>query len=89
MTLGDAVEPLVHIQDFGMNVGDTMLTRDVSFDVLAGKTFGFPSNNGSGKTTTMQVLLGIYKPTSGTLHIGGGRKLSTAGTLRRKELAAK
>jgi ABC-2 type transport system ATP-binding protein len=72
MTLGDAVqEPLVHIKDFRMDFGDTTVIRDLSFDVHAGETFGFLGSNGSGKTTTLRALLGIYRPTAGTLHIGG------------------
>ncbi|MDQ0664736.1 ABC-2 type transport system ATP-binding protein [Arthrobacter ulcerisalmonis] len=71
MTLGDAAEPLVHIKDFRMDFGDTTVIRDLSFDVQAGETFGFLGSNGSGKTTTLRALLGIYQPTAGTLHIGG------------------
>lgn len=71
MTLGDAAEPLVHIKDFRMDFGDTTVIRDLSFDVHAGETFGFLGSNGSGKTTTLRALLGIYRPTAGTLHIGG------------------
>lgn len=71
MTLGDAAEPLVHIQDFRMDFGDTTVIKDLSFDVRAGETFGFLGSNGSGKTTTLRALLGIYQPTAGTLHIGG------------------
>jgi len=72
MTSGDAaLEPLVHIRDFRMDFGDTTVIRDLSFDVHAGETFGFLGSNGSGKTTTLRALLGIYRPTAGTLHIGG------------------
>jgi len=45
--------------------------RDLSFDVRRGETFGFLGSNGSGKTTTIRALLGIYVPTAGVLHIGG------------------
>ncbi|BCT77684.1 ABC transporter ATP-binding protein [Sinomonas cyclohexanicum] len=71
MSVEDAAEPLVHIQDFRMEFGDTTVIRDLSFDVRAGETFGFLGSNGSGKTTTLRALLGIYQPTAGTLHIGG------------------
>jgi ABC-2 type transport system ATP-binding protein len=72
MALGDAaVEPLVQIQDFRMDFGDKTVIKDLSFDVRAGETFGFLGSNGSGKTTTLRALLGIYQPTAGTLHIGG------------------
>src|SRR6478672_1170952 len=72
MTMGEtAQEPLVHIQNFRMDFGDKTVIKDLSFDVRAGETFGFLGSNGSGKTTTLRALLGIYQPTAGTLHIGG------------------
>ena len=68
---GAATEPLVHIENFRMDFGDTRVIRDLSFDVRTGETFGFLGSNGSGKTTTLRALLGIYQPTAGVLHIGG------------------
>jgi ABC-2 type transport system ATP-binding protein len=64
-------EPLVHINDFRMSFGATTVIEDLSFDVHAGETFGFLGSNGSGKTTTLRALLGIYQPTAGVLHING------------------
>jgi ABC-2 type transport system ATP-binding protein len=64
-------EPLVHIRDFRMAFGATTVIEELSFDVHAGETFGFLGSNGSGKTTTLRALLGIYQPTAGTLHING------------------
>ena len=54
-----------------MDFGSQTVVRDLSFDVNAGETFGFLGSNGSGKTTTLRALLGIYQPTAGTLHIAG------------------
>ena len=64
-------EPLVHIANFRMDFGDKTVVRDLSFDVHAGETFGFLGSNGSGKTTTLRALLGIYQPTGGVLHVSG------------------
>jgi ABC-2 type transport system ATP-binding protein len=64
-------EPLIHIENFRMDFGRKTVIRDLSFDVKAGETFGFLGSNGSGKTTTIRALLGIYIPTAGTLHING------------------
>lgn len=64
-------EAPVHIENFRMMFGDTTVIEDLSFDVVAGETFGFLGSNGSGKTTTLRALLGIYQPTAGTLHING------------------
>ncbi|MCZ2402294.1 ATP-binding cassette domain-containing protein [Paenarthrobacter sp. Z7-10] len=54
-----------------MDFGAQTVIRDLSFDVHRGETFGFLGSNGSGKTTTIRALLGIYRPTAGTLHIDG------------------
>ncbi|MDJ0375872.1 ATP-binding cassette domain-containing protein [Cryobacterium sp. PH31-L1] len=64
-------EPLVHIQNFRMDFGSTTVVEDLSFDVRQGETFGFLGSNGSGKTTTLRALLGIYAPTAGILHVDG------------------
>ena len=63
--------PLVVIDHFGMDFGKKTVIRDLSFDIRTGETFGLLGSNGSGKTTTIRALLGIYQPTAGTLHIGG------------------
>ncbi|QHN43357.1 ATP-binding cassette domain-containing protein [Candidatus Mycosynbacter amalyticus] len=54
-----------------MKFGDKTVIDDLSFEVRKGETFGFLGSNGSGKTTTMRALLGIYQPTSGSLTING------------------
>ncbi|MCU1633026.1 MAG: ATP-binding cassette protein [Micrococcaceae bacterium] len=54
-----------------MDFGQATVVEDLSFEVRAGETFGFLGSNGSGKTTTIRALLGIYQPTSGILHIKG------------------
>lgn len=64
-------EALVHVAGFRMDFGPVTAVRDLSFDVYPGETFGFLGSNGSGKTTTLRALLGIYRPTAGVLHVGG------------------
>ena len=64
-------EPLVQISNFRMDFGRTTVIRDLSFDINRGETFGFLGSNGSGKTTTIRALLGIYQATAGVLHING------------------
>jgi len=54
-----------------MSFGAKQVIKNLDFDVHAGETFGFLGSNGSGKTTTIRALLGIYQPTAGTLHING------------------
>ncbi len=46
--------------------------EDLSFEVEEGEIFGLLGPNGSGKTTTMKVLLGLLKPTRGEVRVLGG-----------------
>lgn len=45
---------------------------DLSLKVKQGSVFGFLGPNGAGKTTTMKMLVGLERPTSGTISIAGG-----------------
>lgn len=63
--------PLVSIDHFRMDFGNKTVIKDLSFEVKKGETFGLLGSNGSGKTTTIRALLGIYRPTGGELLVGG------------------
>jgi ABC-2 type transport system ATP-binding protein len=63
--------PLITIDHFQMTFGRTTVIDDLSFDVKRGETFGLLGANGSGKTTIIRTLLGIYQPTQGSLLIEG------------------
>jgi len=45
--------------------GDFTAVDHVSFDIRTGEIFGFLGPNGSGKTTTIRMLLGLLRPTEG------------------------
>ena len=51
--------------------GDFVAVNDVSFEVHAGEVFGFLGSNGAGKSTTIRMLCGLLRPTSGTALVGG------------------
>lgn len=61
--------PLVEIDHFRMDFGKKTVIKDLSFTIGKGETFGLLGSNGSGKTTTIRALLGIYQATGGELHI--------------------
>ncbi len=63
--------PLIQIEHFRMDFGKKTVIQNLSFDVRRGEIFGFLGSNGSGKTTTIRALLGLYEPTGGTLLIDG------------------
>lgn len=47
--------------------GDFTAVEDLSFDVRAGRVFGFIGPNGAGKTTTIRMIVGITAPDSGKI----------------------
>lgn len=51
--------------------GSVRALDEVSFNVAAGETFGLIGPNGSGKTTLIRLLLGLGRPTSGTVRVLG------------------
>jgi ABC-2 type transport system ATP-binding protein len=51
--------------------GDFVAVDHVSFDVHKGEVFGFLGSNGAGKSTTIRMLCGLLKPTSGTALVDG------------------
>lgn len=62
---------LVTIDHLRMEFGKNTVISDLTFDIKRGETFGLLGANGSGKTTIIRTLLGIYQPTSGQLLIDG------------------
>jgi ABC-2 type transport system ATP-binding protein len=57
----------------GGGSGSVTAVDDLSFDVEPGAVTGFLGPNGSGKTTTLRMLLGLVTPTAGDARIGGAR----------------
>ncbi|MFW6202413.1 MAG: ATP-binding cassette domain-containing protein, partial [Gemmatimonadota bacterium] len=51
--------------------GELTAVDAISFRVEPGQVFGFLGPNGSGKTTTIGMLLGIIRPTAGTIRLFG------------------
>jgi ABC-2 type transport system ATP-binding protein len=62
---------IISVKNFAMKFGDHVVIRDLSFAVHRGETFGLLGSNGSGKTTTLRALLGLYQPTAGELLVDG------------------
>jgi ABC-2 type transport system ATP-binding protein len=52
-------------------IGDRTIVDDVSFDLNPGEVFGFLGPNGAGKTTTIRMLVGLIKPTHGSVTVCG------------------
>ncbi|MBA0914708.1 MAG: ABC transporter ATP-binding protein [Nitrospiraceae bacterium] len=68
--------PVLQVQHLIKQFGDFTAVNDISFDLRPGEILGLLGPNGAGKTTTIQMLLGVVKPTSGSIQMFG-RDLET------------
>ena len=64
-------EEVIKIQNLTKKFGNFTAVDHISFNVRRGEIFGFLGANGAGKTTAMQMLCGISKPTSGQGTVAG------------------
>lgn len=62
---------VIHIDRVSKTFGTHMAVADVSLDVPAGSIYGFIGPNGSGKTTTIRMILDILVPDTGTIAVLG------------------
>ncbi|NOQ34087.1 MAG: ATP-binding cassette domain-containing protein [Methanosarcinales archaeon] len=61
----------VEIQGMAKSFNGSPVLDEINFKVRKGEIFGYLGPNGSGKTTTMRIMLGLLKPTSGKALING------------------
>jgi ABC-2 type transport system ATP-binding protein len=61
----------IEVRDLTKTFGRVTAVRAVTFTAPSGKVTGFLGPNGSGKTTTLRMLLGLVRPSAGTALIGG------------------
>jgi ABC-2 type transport system ATP-binding protein len=63
--------PAVTVRDLTRRFGPFLAVDHVSFEVEQGEIFGFLGSNGAGKSTTIRMLCGLLKPSSGSAVVGG------------------
>jgi ABC-2 type transport system ATP-binding protein len=67
----------LRVRNVSKRFGDFSAVEDLSFDVRAGRVFGFLGPNGAGKTTTIRMIVGITVPDEGSIELFG-KKMSAA-----------
>jgi ABC-2 type transport system ATP-binding protein len=64
---------LIEVRGLTKRYGDTLAVSDLSFDVPPGMVTGFLGPNGAGKSTTMRAIVGLDRPSSGSVRVNGHR----------------
>jgi len=62
---------MIEIDGFSKKYGNHLAVSDVNIHVPAGELYCVVGPNGAGKTSTFKSLVGLLRPTTGTLRIGG------------------
>ena len=62
---------MIQLQNLTKRYGDVVAVDDLTFDVRPGIVTGFLGPNGAGKSTTMRMILGLDRPTAGSVTVNG------------------
>jgi ABC-2 type transport system ATP-binding protein len=62
---------LIEAKDLTKRYGETTAVDQLNFTVQPGLVTGFLGPNGAGKSTTMRLILGLDRPTSGSVTVNG------------------
>ena len=64
---------MIELEDLTKRYGQRVAVDHLTFTIRPGTVTGFLGPNGAGKSTTMRLLLGLDRPTAGTVRIDGRR----------------
>jgi len=64
-------QPAILVQNLTKRFGDFTAVNGINFEVHHGEIFGFLGPNGSGKTTTIRMMLGLMQPSAGSVEVLG------------------
>lgn len=62
---------MISIKGLTKKYDSVLAVDELDLEIPKGELFGFLGPNGAGKTTTIKLLVGLLKPTSGSIHIDG------------------
>ena len=62
---------IVNVTNLKKSYGDFTAVNDISFSIEQGEIFGFLGPNGAGKTSTINMLIGLSRPTEGSISVDG------------------
>ena len=78
-----ATDPVIRIDGLTIRYGSFVAVNDLHLEVRKGELFGLLGPNGAGKSSTIKVLIGQRKPTSGRVSVFGHDVVQGANEVRR------
>jgi len=78
-------QPVILASGLTKQFGEFTAVDGVEFEVRYGEIFGFLGPNGSGKTTTIRMMLGLLQPTQGSVEVLGMRVTTNTQKIRKGE----
>jgi ABC-2 type transport system ATP-binding protein len=75
---------VIQTQDLGKKFGSAWAVQDLTLAVPRGQIFCLLGPSGSGKTTTLRMMLGVYKPSAGSLTVLGRHPTALGGMLHQR-----
>lgn len=80
---------MIEVKELALGYENRTILEGLSFTVNEGDYLCIVGENGSGKSTLMKTLLGLQKPISGTISLGGGLKKNEIGYLPQQTIVQK
>lgn len=81
---GGAVSVAISVRGLRKSYGEMVALRGIDLEVEPGEVYGFIGPNGSGKTTTMRILMDLIRPSAGSVMVLGEDPRKAGPSLRRR-----
>ena len=81
-----SVQPAVSLNAVSKSYGSETVVSDVSFNIQAGECVVLVGHNGAGKTTLMKLMLGLTRPTTGSVEVLGANPAFSSSVAQHRSL---
>src|ERR1700682_1234942 len=73
-------EAMISLRNLRVSYGEREILHGISFDVMHGETIVILGGSGSGKSTLLRTMVGLERPTSGAIWVGGTNLSQASGS---------
>lgn len=78
------VKEVIRVDEVSKTINDKLILDNVNLTIYSGEALGILGPNGAGKTTLLRIILGLYKPSGGSVFIHGNPLNSLGNEVRKK-----